>query len=106
MDINFQVVAMPVQATGPDRETRGIARNALTATLGHGPAAIAAVQGDIERAIILRISRPTLQCGAIVRREHATNKSNEGQAVVAVVTERIDVPPEITTRRDRLVESR
>ena len=106
MDVNFKVVAMPVQAAGSNGEAGCVTLNMTAAALGHGPARVAAIQGDIERAIVFRISRATFQRSAIVRREHAANKGDDGQAVVAVVTERIDVPPEITTRRDRLVESR
>ena len=42
----------------------------------------------------------------VVRREDAADEGDDRQAVPAVVAEGVDVPPEIATRRDRLVESR
>ena len=42
----------------------------------------------------------------IVRRKNTTNKGDDAQGVSAVIADRVDVPPEVATRPDRLVEAR
>jgi hypothetical protein len=42
----------------------------------------------------------------VVWREHAANKSDDGQPMLAVITGGVDVPPAIAIRRYRRVEVR
>jgi hypothetical protein len=86
-----------------------VAMNALTAPLGHGPTLTAfAIQSHIEGAEILRIRKTTLEAPSqrVEKKKNASHKSDDGQTIVAVITQRIDIPPEITTRGDCLVKPR
>ena len=56
--------------------------------------------------MVFGIRRALAAGPGVVRREDAADKGNDAQAVLAVVAECVDIPPEITTRRHRLVESR
>jgi hypothetical protein len=53
------MITMPMQTAGTYCEIMRITRHAATATLSHGPTTIAAVQSDIQGAIIFRIGRAT-----------------------------------------------
>ena len=56
--------------------------------------------------MLARIALAARERAPVVGREHAADERDQGQAVPAVVGEGVDVPPEIATARDRLVESR
>jgi hypothetical protein len=53
------MIAMPMQTAGTDREIMRVTRNTATTALGHRPTTIAAVQSDIQGAIIFRIGSAT-----------------------------------------------
>ena len=83
-----------------------------TAAFGHRPTLLTgAVQGNIDGAVVLWVDRvgtpfgPS-ECTSVIRRENTSDKDNDGDAVLPAVAYAIDIPPEITTRRDDLVESR
>ena len=42
----------------------------------------------------------------VVRRKDTANEGDDGNAMLTAVTQPIDIPPEITTRLDELIESR
>ncbi len=77
--------------------------------LGHGPAVPAvAVQGHIHAHMIFGVHRLPLSTPRqrVIGREDTADEGNDGQGVPAVIADRIEIPPAITTRLDRLVESR
>jgi|GEM_PF-1139830 len=51
-------------------------------------------------------SAQVLEGPSVVGRKDAAYKGDDGQGMPAVITDCIEIPPEITTRRDGLVESR
>ena len=81
----------------------------LTTALCHGPMfAPLAIQSDIQSAVIFRIRHTTLKPPGqrVIRGKNTPDKSDDGQTVFAIVTQRIDIPPEITTRLDLLIKPR
>ena len=109
VDIDGQFLAIPMQTAWPNLVVVSAALNMLTAPLSHGPAFAAfAIQSHIQGAEILRIRYTALKspCQCIVRRKNTADKSNDGQTMLTVIAQRIDIPPEITTRRDLLVKPR
>jgi len=109
VDVDHQLLAIPVQTAGSNLVVVSAALNVLTTSLGHGPTPAAfAVQSHIQGAKILRVSHDTLKTPrqSVVRRKNTPYKSNDGQTMFAIVTQRIDIPPEITTRWDLLVKPR
>ncbi len=109
VDIDGQLLAIPMQTAWPNLVVLSVAVNVLTAPLGHGPVFAAfAVQSDIQGTVIFRVRhaalKPARQC--VIRRKNTPHKSDDGQTMFAIVTQRIDIPPEITTRWDFLVKPR
>ena len=106
---NVQSLTVPVQAARPDAIVVFTALDMAATALSHGPTPSGfAIQGHIEGTEILRWRNTTTEfsCQGVIRREHTPNKRNDGQAMLSVVAQCVDIPPEISTRRDRLVESR
>ena len=109
INVDHQFLTVPLQTAGSDLEVFRTALNALAAPLGHGPALAAfAIQSHIQRAKIFWIGRTAVKSSgqSVIRRKNAPHKSDDGQSVLAIITQRIDIPPEITTRRDLLVKPR
>ena len=109
IDVNDQLMAIPVQTARTNLVVVRASMDVLTAALRHGPTLAAlAIQSHIQCAIVFWIGHPTLKASRqrVVRRKNAPYKSNDGQTMFAIVTQRIDIPPEITTRRDGLVKPR
>ncbi len=48
----------------------------------------------------------TTSCPSVIRREHTADKGDDGQAELAAVTQCVNIPPEVATRWDRLIEAR
>jgi hypothetical protein len=67
MNINLQPLAVPAQLAGTDGELRCLTLHAATAALGHGPAALAAVQSDVQCAMIFRVAVTARKGAAVVR---------------------------------------
>ncbi len=105
IDLKLQSVAVPVHAAWADCDAAMRSRKVAATALGHRPAiASGAVERDIHRAMIFRIA-PTRP--RVVRREHAADEGDDGQAVLFVIAECVDVPPGVTAAgRDRRVEAR
>jgi hypothetical protein len=53
------MITMPLQTARAYREIMRVTRNTATTTLSHRPTTIAAVQSDIQGAIIFRIGSAT-----------------------------------------------
>jgi hypothetical protein len=50
-----------------------------------------------------RVAAAALQ---IVRREDASEEADDGEAVLAVIPDRVEIPPGIAARRDGAIEAR
>ena len=103
IDIDTQTIAVPMQRARPDRQRRGVAREAGATALGHRPAAVAAIERDVDRDMILRIAP---RAPVIIGRKNAADKGDDGQSEAAVFAERIDIPPGIAAGWNRGVEAR
>jgi hypothetical protein len=53
--------------------------------------------------VVERIAAPALQ---VIRGEDASDETNDREAELSVIRDRIDIPPGIAARRNRAVESR
>ena len=109
IDVDGECLSIPVQTAGANVEMLRTARNMRAASLCHGPSFTAfAIQRHIQRAMVFWIGKAAsaAACQCIVGRKNTAYKGNDGEAVLAVVAERVDIPPEITTRRDDLVKPR
>ena len=107
--VDGQRLAIPVKVARADAAMACTALQLAAATFGHGPAfARFSIQRDIDGAVVFWVSHAPIAgtCPSIVGRKHTTHKGDDGQSILPVVAQRVDIPPEITTRRDRLVESR
>ncbi|MFO0003972.1 MAG: hypothetical protein ACK559_22855, partial [bacterium] len=58
VDVHDQAIAIPAQLARADRERRAVAIDAGGRPLGHRPAPIGAVEGDVERAMRCGIVLP------------------------------------------------
>lgn len=100
-----QGVCIPDQATSTNLEPMQRPAEVSLPTLGHGPSVAAPpVQRDIQRSVVLGLCRTAAARDSVVRREHAADKGNDGQAVLAIMAECIDVPPDVAARLQRDVE--
>ena len=109
IDVDDQFLTGPSQTAGPNFELVCAAMNMLTAALSHRPTlAPLAIQSHIQCAEIFRICNAALKASrqSVIRRKNASYKSDDGQTIFAVITQRIDIPPEITTRLDLLIKPR
>ena len=109
VDVDDQVLAIPMQTARTNLVVVRAALDVLSSALCHGPVFTAfAVQSHIQSTKILRVGHATLETPSqcVIRRKYATYKSDDGQTMFAIVTQGIDIPPEITTRRDLLVKPR
>ena len=98
-----------MQTAGPNFVMVRAALDVLATALRHGPVfASFTVQSDIQSAEIFRICHAPLKPPGqgVIGRKNAPHKSDDGQTVFAIVTQRIDIPPEITTRLDLLIKPR
>ncbi len=74
-------------------------------TLGHGPPVTATtIQCDIQRNVILGTGQAQATRYGVVWREHATDKGYDGEAMLAIIAQCIDVPPDVATGAQRDVE--
>jgi hypothetical protein len=62
-----------------------------------------AIQGEVEAGMVERVVTAR---ALVVRREDAAQKGDDGQPVLPVVADRVDIPPGVAAGRDRLVEAR
>lgn len=74
---------------------------------GHGPAVRATgVQGHIQAAVMVGVGRGRCVSPGVIGREDTANKSDEGQAVAAVIAYCVNVPPKVAAGWNRLVKLR
>jgi len=67
-----------MQVARPYPETMRVALHAVLAALGHGPALLGAVQRDVDRDVVFRVTLAALERAAVIGRENTTNKRNNG----------------------------
>ncbi len=65
-----------------------------------------AIQRHVERTVIFRIGTSPAAPEGIVGREHTADKADDGEAMLAVIAQRIDIPPAVATGRNRRIEAR
>ena len=105
-NVDDEAVAMPAHRAGADDEASLGARRARCAALRHCPAPWFAIESHVEGAVVFRIALALAAGTGIVRREHAANESDDGQAMASVITRGINIPPAISVSRYRRVEAR
>jgi hypothetical protein len=67
--------------------------------------AVLAIKRHVQRVVIEWIGRSPAPRERIVGREHAVDEGDDGEAVLAVVAQRVDLPPDIAVRRHHQIES-
>jgi len=72
----------------------------------HRPSALGAIERHIDRAMIFSFGRPALAGAGVIGREHTAHKSNDRQAVLAIIADRINIPPAITIVRNGYIKAR
>lgn len=86
IDMNFQRTAIPVQAAGANFKSCRLSVHALMSALSHGPVfAAAAVERDVQCAMIIGVGIAAFNRPGVVRRKHTADKSNNRQAILAIV---------------------
>lgn len=104
--VNDQGLAIPMQLAWTNLKALFVAINPFAASLSHCPTFFSwAIDGNIQAAVLIWIGRTLLICPSIVWRKNTTNKSDDRNAVQSIITDCIDVPPQITTMRDYLVKA-
>lgn len=66
------------------------------------------IKCDIDSAIVFRIDvcPAALESPCIVGRKNTTDKRDDAEGILSIVTERIDVPPQVASRAYLLVKPR
>ncbi|MEY3016438.1 MAG: hypothetical protein RJB19_750 [Pseudomonadota bacterium] len=111
-NVNDQLVVLPSDLARSKLVEVGATLKPLMATFCHGPTLLSwAIESDIDGAMIVGIDGQALPAGpsiggSVIRGEDAADKDDHGDAVSTAIAHPIDIPPEITTRRDLLVKSR
>jgi hypothetical protein len=65
-----------------------------------------AIEGDIDCAIVVRRRCTATAMCRVVRGEDAADKGDDREAVLAVIAQRVDIPPGVTPRWDLRIEPR
>ena len=104
VDVDRHRRSVPRQAACADLEPIPFAHHLIASAFRHRPPlAAGAIERDIYGAMIERIAAAG---PSIIRREHAADKRDDGQTLLSIVAERIDIPPGIAARLDRPIEAR
>ena len=108
VDIYVQGLSIPMQMARANREKIFASRIGSCTTFCHRPSiCIFAVERDIEATKIIWMgmlfvrSRP-----CVIWRKHTAHKGNDGQTKLTTVAQCVNIPPEVATRLDRLIELR
>jgi len=65
-----------------------------------------AIYGDVDRAMVERIGGTAAPGQSVIGRKYAANEGDDGDAVLSIVTQRVDIPPSIAVLGDWLIEPR
>lgn len=107
LDVDHQRVSIPGERAGADADgIPGLLYRAGRAFRQRPALAAFTVERDVERAMLMRVRWAALARAEIVGREDAADEADQGQAVLAVVAQRVDVPPAIAVRDDLAVEAK
>lgn len=68
--------------------------------------AMFAIERDVQRAMIERVTTAEAAGKRVVGREDAADESDQRDALLAVVAQRVNVPPRIAVVRNGAVEAR
>jgi hypothetical protein len=106
VEFDRERVTIPSDRAGADRQVRLRSSNRIPAALGQSPEPGPwAIERNIQSTVIERICWPTTAGPGVIRREHAADKGDQGDAVPPVVAQGIDIPPRVAVRRDGCVET-
>ena len=103
VDVDGEGGAVPVHAARADLEGGGRLAQGGFAAVGHRPAAAAAVEGDVDAAVVGRVAAAA---PAVPGREHRADEADDRDGMVAVAGDAVDVPPGVAVGRDGQVEAR
>ncbi len=106
VEFDCERITVPRDRACADRQVRLRSVYRIAAALGQSPApGPTAVERNIQSTVIERICRPTASSPGVIRRKHAADKGDQGDAVPPVVAQGIDIPPRVAVRRDGCVET-
>ncbi len=106
VDGNNQGIAIPADRTRPDRELARLLAHRGATALDHAPALAArTVQGHIDGAVVEWIGRAGSARPGVIGRKYAADEGDHRQAVLAVVAQRVQIPPGVAVRPYRRVET-
>lgn len=103
IDLDAKTIRGPRHRTGADAQEIARTMEVFLTALRHRPTRGSAVQRDIDRAVVLRGDPAG---GFVVGREDAADEADQRQAVDAVRTDGVDIPPRVAAGRDVRVEAR
>jgi hypothetical protein len=106
VDINHKLTVAPLQYAWTYRERILRAVYLRRVALGHGPAARRAIERHIDRAMLLRVCVALASRPFVVGRENAADECDDCQPLLAVIAERVDVPPCVAIAYDGYREIR
>lgn len=109
IDIDLQVVLIPLKLAGPKSEPGGVSVQMPRPPFRHGPQMPwLTVQCHIDGAMVLGIDlrTPSFKRPGVVRGKHASYKCNDAQRISSVIAEGIDVPPKVTAGIYGLIKPR
>ena len=82
----------------------GSASEGAASALGHGPTVTCRpIEGHIDRAVVERV---TPSGPGVIRRKDAADEGDDGQAILAIRAQGVDIPPSIAPRRHGNIEAR
>jgi hypothetical protein len=96
IDVDDELRIMPCHGRRPNTELLLRSRHMFCTAFRHRPSAFCAIERHIDRTMVFGIGSSVSAGTGIVRRKNTTDKTNNRQAVLAVVTESINIPPTIT----------
>lgn len=83
---------------------RDIPPEGAASALGHGPTVTCRpIEGHIDRAVVERV---TPSGPGVIRRKDAADEGDDGQAILAIRAQGVDIPPSIATGRNGRAEVR
>ena len=100
---DFEHIAVPAHRAGADLQIVFVAAHRLAPALGHHPAMAGTIQRDIDAGMIERVAPAA---ALVIGAENAAQKGDDGQPVLPVGADGIDIPPGVAARWNRFIEAR
>jgi hypothetical protein len=94
VDMDTERVAVPLDPARADDQLIGTTMQLATTAFCHCPGTtVDPVQRYVESAVVLWVAATAASGPGVVGREDASDQRDDGDAALAVVAQRIDVPP-------------